>query len=491
MGVAFVPLYIKFMGIESYGLVGFYITLISLFSVLDMGLSATLNREMARRSGVEEENQTTRDLLRTLEIIYWFVALLIGASVIGLAGPVAKHWINAEKLSVADVQQAVMIMGLVMAMRWPFGLYQGGLMGMQKQVLVNGVNIFIGTLRGVGAVLVLWLVEPTIQAFFVWQIIVSGLETFTMAYFLWSRLPPNQKRPKFQKALLWEIRGFAGGMLGINILTTISSQVDKVILSKMLTLEMFGFYMLAWTAAANLIKLVSPIWNALFPKLCQSLAMKDVAGLTVLYHKSCQLMSVMVLPVATVLCICSREVLLIWTGDPYIAGNAHLVLSFLVIGAASHGVMNIPYALQLAYGWTSLALWANIATILFFIPLLIWLVPIYGAIAAAIIWAIANTGYMLITVPLMHRQILKGELCVWFVNDLGAPLVAALVPTLIGKRFFNESSSTTWTLLCLGLITGFSFVSAVGAAKEIRHNILNMVVKLFCRPNASYVKISH
>ena len=48
MSLAFVPLYIKFMGIESYGLVGIFVSLPALFGVLDMGLSTTLNRELTK-----------------------------------------------------------------------------------------------------------------------------------------------------------------------------------------------------------------------------------------------------------------------------------------------------------------------------------------------------------------------------------------------------------------------------------------------------------
>ena len=41
MGIAFIPLYIKFMGIESYGLVGFFTTFQAVFALLDLGLTTT------------------------------------------------------------------------------------------------------------------------------------------------------------------------------------------------------------------------------------------------------------------------------------------------------------------------------------------------------------------------------------------------------------------------------------------------------------------
>ena len=44
IAILLIPQYIKYLGIESYGLVGFYGTLIGSMAVLDLGLSITLNR---------------------------------------------------------------------------------------------------------------------------------------------------------------------------------------------------------------------------------------------------------------------------------------------------------------------------------------------------------------------------------------------------------------------------------------------------------------
>ncbi|HMD01147.1 MAG TPA: polysaccharide biosynthesis protein, partial [Ferruginibacter sp.] len=41
IAILFIPLYIKFLGIEAYGLVGFYVTLLGAITLLDLGLSAT------------------------------------------------------------------------------------------------------------------------------------------------------------------------------------------------------------------------------------------------------------------------------------------------------------------------------------------------------------------------------------------------------------------------------------------------------------------
>ena len=52
ISLAFIPIYINFSGIESYGLIGIFIMIQAFLSLLDLGLSATVNREMAGTPGL-------------------------------------------------------------------------------------------------------------------------------------------------------------------------------------------------------------------------------------------------------------------------------------------------------------------------------------------------------------------------------------------------------------------------------------------------------
>ncbi len=63
--LAFVPVYIKLMGVEVYGLIGIFLSLSAMLALLDMGLSATLNRELSRLSVAENSAQESRNLVRT------------------------------------------------------------------------------------------------------------------------------------------------------------------------------------------------------------------------------------------------------------------------------------------------------------------------------------------------------------------------------------------------------------------------------------------
>ncbi|MBN2456578.1 MAG: oligosaccharide flippase family protein [Sedimentisphaerales bacterium] len=478
MSLAFVPLYIKFMGIESYGLVGIFASLLALFGLLDMGLSTTLNREMAMLSVMPQKVQEMRDLVRTLEIPYWGVAFIIGFAMVGLSGPIATYWLKADNLTPATVKQALMIMGCVVAFRWPISLYTGGLMGLQKQVLLNGINAFAATLRGVGAVMVLWFVSPTIQAFFVWQIFASIVHTSLTARFLWHSLPKSSHRSHFQKEILFRIWRFAAGMTGIFVTSIILTQTDKIVLSKILSLEMFGYYTLATVAANSLYYFIGPVFSAIFPRFSQLVSQHDQIGLKELYHKSCQFMSVMILPTAIVVSLFASEILLLWTGDSVTVENTHSIVSVLIIGTALNGLMNIPGGFQLAHAWTTLGLYTNIVASIVLVPLIYFLTQQYGIVGAASAWVILNTGYMLICIQIMHSRLLKGEQWRWYLKDVAVPLLSALIIATLWRLLIPSEMSKIAMFICLAGVSTTTLVGTALATAVTRQWINQKVVML-------------
>src|SRR5690606_13134142 len=112
--------------------------------------------------------------------------------------------------------------------------------GLNKQVLFNGLNATLATVRHLGALLVLMFVSNTVTAFFLWQVCVSLLGLVVLALSVHSSLPSVSEPVRFSKASLQGTWRFAAGMLGISLLSLLLTQVDKVLLSRLLRLEDFG-----------------------------------------------------------------------------------------------------------------------------------------------------------------------------------------------------------------------------------------------------------
>ncbi len=441
MAIAFIPFYIKFMGVEAYGLIGIFTTIQVMLSLFDMGLSGTLNREVARLSALPDKAQDMRNTVRTLEIIYWCLSIIIGIVIMALSSLIAHHWVNPGQLSTATIRQAILIMGFAISLQMIAGFYAGGLIGLQRQVLLNTVNVGVSTLRGFGAVLLLWLVSPTIQAFFLWQIVISIINTFLLAMSLWRGLPFYEKRPVFEKKILGRIWRFTAGISGITLLGAVLSQLDKIILSRMLSLEMFGYYALASVIAMSLGRLISPMFFAVYPRFTQLVSLNDQEELKRLYHKSCQFMSVLIMPVAIVVALFSYELLVLWTHNSAMAEKSHMIVTILVCGAALNGLMYLPYALQLAHGWTNLCLMKCIIFLIVMVPLTIYTTKHYGAVGAASVWLAINLCDFLFSIPLMHRRLLHNEMWQWYWQDIGLPLAAGLLMAGLGRILMESQIS--------------------------------------------------
>jgi O-antigen/teichoic acid export membrane protein len=471
LSLAVVPIYIHFLGIEAFGLIGFFLSLTAILSLLDLGLGTALNRQFAQYSVQSGKAQEMHDLLRTLEIIYWLIGIAIGVTMAALAPAIAAYWLKPQQLSAETVAQALAMMGIAIAFQWPRALYGGGLMGVQRQVAFNLLSSISGTVNNLGGLLIVWLVSPTIQAFIGWYMAVSLVDTLLTGLLLWRSLPGAPARPAFNRQLLADIWRFAAGMTGISVMSVILTQLDKMILAKVLPLDEFGYYNLASRVAGGLYYLISPISAAFFPRFSQLLMTNDRQELARLYHRGCQLMSAAVLPVGVVLAFFSTDFLVLWTRDTTIASNSGATLAMLAIGTAINGLMNLPVTLQLAYGWTRLVFYTHSIAVIVLGPFIYFMSLRYGGLGAAWVWLTLNCAYVALSLPIMHRRLLAGHLREWYMQDVGAPLAAALSVAGLWRLAAGISDSQGWMLFNLAAVSLLAPLAAAFAAPQIRELI--------------------
>lgn len=461
MSIAFVPTYIRVMGVEAYGIVGFFVVVQSFFTILDMGLSATLTRELARRSVSPAAAAQSRSLVRTLEWICWPVALVIAIVMWGASGPIASGWLNANAIPVDRVGYALILLGMSFALQWPVSFYSGGLSGLQRQVDLNVMAAGFATVRGAGAVLILTHVSPTIEAFLYWQIAISGLQTATYAGMLWRRLPAATVPVHADMAQLKSVGAFAAGVTGTTIITFMLTQADRIILSRALALDAFGIYAFASSVAVIMLRVAQPICSAVYPRYSQLIESEDWVALTAFYHRTNQMMAVTIVPATVVAALFSTDVLFLWTGDRTLAAEAGPIAAILFVGMALNGLMNLPYALQLASGWTKLGLFINLVALFVALPVMWLLANRMGGTGVALAWLLLNFGYIAIGVPMMHRRLLRGEMQGWLLKDMIPSIAASLAVGTIWRFVVSGFDRSLTGIAWLALISLTTLMAAV------------------------------
>jgi len=469
------PLYVHFLGIESYGLIGFYLSWIAILGILDTGISATAEREIAWLAARPEEGGKIPSLMRSLEVVYWAIVLILGAGILAGAWYFGAEWFQTRSMSPELVRDALMLMAVSLAVQVPSGLYIGGLMGLQRQVECSGLLTLFGTVRGFGAVVVLWAIASDIRAFFLWQIVMCALQTGVIRWFLLRRVSVDGHPARFSIGLLHSIKGYAGGMFLITALSVIITQMDKMILSRTVSLDALGFYMLAWTVASGLSRVSMPLIQAFSPHFTELVSKGDDKELEKQFRISSQLMNVLILPPAALIMFLSEPILMAWMGNSVVAEGASPILTVMVAGTAlvscSYPALSLLFSKKLLRPIITLA----VASLVVLLPLLIVAIDYYGVIGASYIWG----GYGLIVYIAYQLFVLRGIPGTGFVSsvlrDFIAPGLASF--SVSGMVWYwgggVEGQMAFVALLLFGLIAGWC------AALLVSKDLIKIVVEKF------------
>lgn len=431
LGLLFVPAYATALGMEAYGLVGAFAILFACMSILDFGISPTITRELARLRAGAHSADSARDLLRSLEVACTVIAAAMALILWILSDVISRNWLTAETLSQSSVSGVVKIMALLLAARWLEQVYRGALQGLEDFVWINVAQAFFATLRWCGAYVVVVYVDASIHSFFVWQVLVSALTMGTLITRTYYILPPGLRNARFSLTALLKVRRYATGMFAVSVLALALTQMDRFAISTLLPLDQLGLYSIAAAAAGGLMQIVTPINVAIYPRLTQLVTMGDQGSLRHIYIRACEWMAFAIVPPAILMVTLPQHVLLAWSGNQELAIHAAALLQLLAAGSLCNALMSTPYAMQLAHGWTGLAVRVNVVAVVVTIPAMFWATSRFGAPGAAGVWFSLNASYVLIGAHFMYRTLVPDIKWKWYAQCVASPLVAALVTAAI------------------------------------------------------------
>ncbi len=474
--LAVVPFYIRYLGIEAYGMIGFFITLQGIFLLLDLGLSPTVSREIAKY-GVEENGHKAANFLHSIAVVYWLLAASIVVFFLLFANVIAAHWLHASSAALHG-DMLVLLMGVSIACRFPHSIYRGVLIGTEKLVVLNGINVLMVTVSTVGAVLVLSTIQASLEVFLIWQSICGVALTYLMRTAAWKCTPQGhnavQSKPVLDVGILIKIWPFAAGMAMVSVASVVLLQLDKLVLSALVPLEQFGIYMVAVLASSAIGAVFMPVFNIIYPRMTYLAEAGETATLNVYYTRGTKLLGMALFPLAMVVGIFSEPFITLWTGDAQLATQVKPLILCLVAGFAINGIMHFPYALQLAYGRSAIALRLSVVAAIVSIPILLFLVTHYGVLGGAISWLVVQIIYLFAGCWLTHRSILVDTGWLWLLRDVGTPLAASLLVGLIVSYSVTIGPNDALLALYWSGASGLTaFLLALSASPEIFPSLRN------------------
>lgn len=456
VGLATLPILLRVLGAEGYGLVGFFATLQAAFTLLDLGFTTTVSRETARFIG----GATTVDHFNALRFALTLFFLAVAAMAVvplWLTAPaLAQRWLEPEALSSAEVTAALRLMLISVALRWVSGLYRGIVTGAERIVWLSVFNAATTFLRFVAVFPVFWIFGATVDVFFTHQLAVSVLE-FVVVYVKSRTAVPiasGARKLSMAEALgaVRSVWGFTSTIAVTSISWVLVTQADKFVLAGVLPLSDLGYFSLAVALSSGIMVLAGSVGTAIMPRMARLEAEGDHAALCDVYRRATRSVALFVIPAGIVLALFAREVLWSWSGDRVVVDKSHFVLAAYSAGYAVLAFTALAYYLQFAKGELRLHLIGSIAVVASLIPGTVWSATEIGLNGPGVVWLMAHLLYLILWIPVIHRRFLSGVHRQWMNQDILYPLIPAVVVGVLVWMVFPMPEGRVASAVSLGAL---------------------------------------
>lgn len=475
------PILLRLLGADSYGIVALYNVLYNAVTLMDLGLAAAANRELALLS-IANSGAEMRNLVRTFEVVFAGLALIVGLALCLGAPWLAENWIHQSPVSSDALVSSLRYMSVAVVLQFTGTLHIGGLQGLRRHVIMNTLLVLAITVRQGGAIAIMQFRPATPLLYFQWQAAVNALWLLAMSWALWRSLPSSDLTAKFDGGLLKGVWKYAAGLTGISLSGLLLTQMDKLLLIKLLPLDAFAHYSVAGNLATAPAAASNPVNSAVFPQFTRLVGGRREAEIVELYHKSSQLVSVLVLPAVIVFLFFARQVCLLWLGAEGLL--VYRAADMLMLGAGLMALTIIPHAIQLARGKTEVSFAANVAALIVSVPALFMLSARFGALGAAFVSVLLGLVSMTVQCYLMWtRSILPGrELWKWLFYDISLPLLVATMVVFAFRLSLPPSQGRILTVAVLCVAWLSATVASGLAASHTRRWFTTTIERLFRFP---------
>jgi O-antigen/teichoic acid export membrane protein len=358
---------------------------------------------------------------------------LAGVALIISADTIANKWLQSTTITTSEVRSSIELMTASIVCRWMSGLYRGILGGFEQSVWLSKANIIIATIRFIGVVVVLKYINNSPGTFFIYQALIAIFELSILRIKTKKFMPKMGKRVKVDLPVLIPKLKFSGAIAFTSTIWILLTQTDKLILSKLLSLEDFGYFTLAVLVASTIMVIGGPVSSALMPRLTKLHEMGLQDELIQKYRDTTQFVAVFAGSVSTTIAFNSELLLHAWTGNAIIVEKAAPILSLYALGNGLLVLAAFPYYLQYAKGNLKFHLMGNIIFVILYLPILMIASTKYLMIGAAYAWLIMQILTFILWVPYVHYKISPGLNNKWYLEDV----LTIILPLLAGNYFLS------------------------------------------------------
>jgi len=385
IGLISIPILIKYLGTERFGILTLIWVVFGYFSIFNLGLSLATTKFSAELIG-KGKSKDIPDYLWT-SVFSQFLLGIIGCLIlVGVTSFLVTRVLNITPEFVNEAKTSFFLIALSL----PFILISASLRGVleaaQRFDLVNLVKIpsssmnyivpFICVLAGLGL--------PGIVLF----IFLGRIITLIVWFFLCvKQFPQIKTKISFKKKLLKPLFSFGGWVTVSTILVPFFEYTDRFIIGAVVTMTAVSYYTAPYEMLMKLGILPSSLVITLFPTFSALYAGKNKERIKLIFGRAFKYLFIVIGGLTVLLFFYAPYILKIWLGEEF-ASQSTLVFQILCLGVLINSLARIPYSYIQGIGRADITAKLHIFEVVFFLPLAWFFIKWQGITGAAVAWTI-------------------------------------------------------------------------------------------------------
>lgn len=451
IGIFMLPFNVAHLGQSAYGLWVLVASITVYFSMFDMGYGVAQVKFAAKYRAQGDVN-ALNEIASTMFCMFSGVGLLtfLAAVVIALN---LENLFELTPVQVRTGQIVFLFISAYVSLGFPFSVFGGIVNGFQRQYL-NGAVAFVTAI-----VVALVNVAVLLAGYGLPELVAATTGVRILSYLAYALnayrvFPELRIRPRlFNRDRLREVTGFSVFILIIDLANKLNYSTDTIVLGVFMGTAAVA----VWAVAQRLIEIVQRITDqlnaVLFPVVVDSSTVERVDKLQKILIQGTRLSLAMVVPLATVLGLTARPLVMLWVG-PNFEGSVNVIYILSIVVALRVGNATSTVILK-GSGLHKILAISNLSMAISNLVLSVLLVRWYGLIGVAIGTLIPMVVFsMFVVVPAACRRV---KLSRWtlFRQSIWPAVWPALVMAgfiLLARR--HSDSSWSWLMVQAILATG-------------------------------------
>lgn len=382
IAVASMPLLLRGLGAERYGLLILAWAVVGYFSIFDFGLSRAITQLVAQAYRVSPADSAP--VVATGAVVLGLFGAIGGGVLFAVAGLVGGADSIPEALR-AETVRSIRVLGVGL----PFVVVSTGLRGALEGVFDFGWVNIIRMVSGIGTYVVpLAVLTVSVQLDWICLGLVVLRVVSCAAYYWRCRIHfmLGGLAKVLDRAVARRLLGYGGWVTVSNLVSPLMAYMDRFLVAGAISVALAGYYATSQEIVTRFQIIPTAVLAVLFPAISRShTTSPEHAG--DIFFRGTQYVMFALLPLAAACLLFAREGLGLWFGAEF-ATAAFVVAQILTIGSFVNCLALNPHAFLQAIGRPDITAKIHLLELPLYL-LLLWAFMVrFGVIGVALAWSI-------------------------------------------------------------------------------------------------------